>query len=55
MDAAATTPVTPGMTFLIMMLHYMLSLLKIPAYWIDINFAAGDHGSISAPSSLHTY
>ena len=54
LDAAATTPVTAGMTFDNDVTLYA-KFVEDPAYWIDINFAAGDHGSISAPSSLHTY
>ena len=54
LDAAATTPVTPGMTFDNDVTLYA-KFVEDPAYWIDINFVAGDHGSISAPSSLHTY
>ena len=54
LDAAATTPVTAGMTFDNDVTLYA-KFVEDPAYWIDINFASGDHGSISAPSSLHTY
>ena len=54
LDAAATTPVTAGMTFDNDVTLYA-KFVEDPAYWIDINFASGAHGSISAPASLHTY
>ena len=54
LDAAATVPVTDVMTFDNDVTLYA-KFVEDPAYWVDINFAAGAHGTISAPASLHTY
>ncbi len=54
-NCTPTSKVDPGATKFSGAVTLYAKFVEDPAHWIDINFSAGPNGSISGPSTLHTY